>query len=64
MTAMRAFCLLLLTTLASSAVVAIPAPGILIDVHGYRLHIACEGYGAPTVVLDSLLEVMLWNGPQ
>lgn len=27
-------------------------PGMLIDVGGYRLHIACEGYGAPTVVFD------------
>lgn len=29
------------------------APGLLIDVGGYRLHIACEGYGTPTVVLDA-----------
>lgn len=28
------------------------APGMLIDVGGYRLHIDCEGYGAPTVILD------------
>lgn len=30
-----------------------PAPGVLIDVGGYRLHIACEGYGSPTVVFDA-----------
>ncbi len=29
------------------------APGLLIDVGGYRLHIACEGYGTPTVVFDA-----------
>ena len=28
-------------------------PGTLIDVGGYRLHINCEGYGAPTVVFDT-----------
>lgn len=42
----------MLTTLASNAVVAIPAPGILIDIGGHWLNIACEGYGTPTVVLD------------
>ena len=29
------------------------APGALIDVGGYRLHIVCEGYGTPTVVMDA-----------
>lgn len=29
------------------------APGLLIDVGGYRLHVACEGYGTPTVVFDA-----------
>jgi hypothetical protein len=28
-------------------------PGQLIDVGGYRLHLYCEGLGAPTVILDS-----------
>jgi len=29
-----------------------PAPGRLIDVGGYKLHIGCAGEGAPTVVID------------
>jgi pimeloyl-ACP methyl ester carboxylesterase len=29
-----------------------PAPGKLVDVGGYRLHLYCTGAGAPTVVLD------------
>lgn len=28
-------------------------PGNLIDVGGYRMHIACEGYGTPTVLVDT-----------
>lgn len=30
-----------------------PAPGRLIDVGGYRLHINCIGHGEPTVVLEA-----------
>ena len=30
-----------------------PAPGQLIDIGGYRLHIQCVGAGSPTVVLDA-----------
>ena len=30
-----------------------PAPGRLVDVGGYRLHIQCAGAGSPTVVLDA-----------
>jgi pimeloyl-ACP methyl ester carboxylesterase len=30
-----------------------PAPGQLVDVGGYRLHINCVGTGSPTVVLES-----------
>jgi pimeloyl-ACP methyl ester carboxylesterase len=30
-----------------------PAPGRLVDVGGYRLHLRCEGQGSPTVVLES-----------
>lgn len=29
------------------------APGLLLDVGGYRLHINCEGYGTPAVVFDA-----------
>jgi pimeloyl-ACP methyl ester carboxylesterase len=30
-----------------------PAPGQLVDIGGYRLHIHCIGAGSPTVVLDA-----------
>jgi pimeloyl-ACP methyl ester carboxylesterase len=30
-----------------------PAPGKLVDVGGYRLHINCQGQGGPTVVMES-----------
>jgi pimeloyl-ACP methyl ester carboxylesterase len=30
-----------------------PMPGTLVDVGGYRMHIACMGNGSPTVVLDA-----------
>src|SRR6476469_5742857 len=32
---------------------AYPAPGQLVDVGGYSLHIQCVGTGSPTVVLDA-----------
>jgi pimeloyl-ACP methyl ester carboxylesterase len=32
---------------------AYPAPGQLVDVGGYRLHINCTGTGSPTVVIDA-----------
>ena len=32
---------------------AYPAPGRLVDVGGFRLHIHCAGAGSPTVVLDA-----------
>jgi pimeloyl-ACP methyl ester carboxylesterase len=32
-----------------------PAPGVLVDVGGHRLHLACVGEGSPTVVLDAAL---------
>src|SRR6476659_927956 len=32
---------------------AYPAPGRLVDVGGYRLHLQCVGSGSPTVVLES-----------
>lgn len=40
-----------------------PAPGQLIDVGGYRLHIQCVGAGSPTVVLDAGLggSSLDWN---
>lgn len=31
----------------------LPAPGQLVDVGGYRLHIFCQGEGSPTVIVDS-----------
>jgi len=30
-----------------------PAPGKLVDVGGYRMHLHCSGQGSPTVILDS-----------
>jgi hypothetical protein len=30
------------------------APGELVDVSGYRLHIHCIGNGSPTIILDAL----------
>jgi pimeloyl-ACP methyl ester carboxylesterase len=32
---------------------AYPAPGVLIDVGGHRMHLNCIGDGSPTVVLDA-----------
>jgi pimeloyl-ACP methyl ester carboxylesterase len=32
---------------------AFPAPGQLVDIGGYRLHIHCTGTGSPTVVIDA-----------
>ncbi len=30
-----------------------PAPGKLVDIEGYRLHLHCTGTGSPTVILDA-----------
>ena len=30
-----------------------PAPGQMVDVGGYRLHIYCEGEGSPTVIMEA-----------
>lgn len=30
-----------------------PAPGEMIDIGGYRLHIYCEGQGSPTVIMEA-----------
>jgi pimeloyl-ACP methyl ester carboxylesterase len=32
-----------------------PAPGVMVDVGGHRLHLACIGEGSPTVILDAAL---------
>ena len=34
-----------------------PAPGALVDVGGFRLHLYCAGHGSPTVILNSGLGV-------
>jgi pimeloyl-ACP methyl ester carboxylesterase len=39
--------------MASGDATRYPAPGQLVDVGGYRMHIACMGSGAPTVLLNS-----------
>ena len=31
-----------------------PAPGEMVDVGGYKLHVYCTGSGSPTVILDAL----------
>ena|SRR5687767_7272474 len=31
-----------------------PAPGELVDVGGYQLHLNCIGNGSPTIILDAL----------
>lgn len=35
-----------------------PAPGQLVDVGGYRLHIYCVGQGSPTVILEAAADMM------
>ena len=30
-----------------------PAPGQLVDMGGYRMHISCQGEGSPTVILEA-----------
>lgn len=41
-----------------------PPPGRMLDVGGHRMHIQCEGSGAPTVVLDAGLggSSLDWDG--
>ena len=34
-----------------------PAPGRLVDIGGYRLHIHCLGHGFPAVILDAVWEI-------
>lgn len=34
---------------------AIPPPGTLVDIGGFRLHLHCTGDGSPTIVLDAAL---------
>ena len=35
--------------------VRVPPPGQLVDVGGFKLHVKCDGTGAPTVILDAAL---------
>jgi pimeloyl-ACP methyl ester carboxylesterase len=43
-----------------------PAPGLLVDIGGYRLHLLCEGEGPPTVVLEAGLGdfSLVWHDVQ
>lgn len=41
------------TIAAASDASALPPPGRLVDVGGFRLHIHCVGTGSPTVILDA-----------
>jgi pimeloyl-ACP methyl ester carboxylesterase len=45
---------------------ALPAPGQLVDVGGYRLHLHCLGSGSPTVILESALPAgsLVWGWVQ
>lgn len=38
---------------AAGDATAYPAPGRLVDVGGYRLHLDCRGEGSPTIVMDA-----------
>ena len=52
--AMTAAGLLSPVSMAASPVAqASSAPGKLVDIGGFRLHIHCEGEGAPTIIFDS-----------
>jgi pimeloyl-ACP methyl ester carboxylesterase len=43
-------------------ITAYPAPGQMVDVGGYRLHIDCQGTGTPTVVMEAGLTepALMW----
>jgi pimeloyl-ACP methyl ester carboxylesterase len=43
-----------------------PAPGRLVDIGGYRLHLNCQGAGSPTVLLESGIadDSLTWAGVQ
>lgn len=43
-----------------------PAPGVLVDVGGYNLHLYCMGEGSPTVVIETGLTVqaLSWKSVQ
>ena len=43
-----------------------PAPGKLVDVGGYRLHLLCMGYGSPTVIFESGVadDSLTWSAVQ
>src|SRR5262245_6724412 len=45
---------LILGARAKAALIAqYPAPGQMVDVGGYRLHINCTGRGSPTVIMEA-----------
>jgi len=56
---MLAILILVLVTLTAGVIVKSklakqhPAPGQLVDVGGYKMHINCTGQGSPTVILDA-----------
>ena len=56
---MLAILILVLVTLTAGAIAKSnlakqhPAPGQLVDVGGYKMHINCTGQGSPTVILDA-----------
>lgn len=56
-TSISAFLIALFATLlpawADDSFYDVPAPGVRVDLGGYKLHIHCQGEGSPTVVLDA-----------
>ena len=48
-----AHCIASLPTLAAPDTSLYEAPGKLVDVGGYRLHIHCQGQGLPALIFDS-----------
>jgi len=43
-----------------------PAPGRLVDVGGYRLHLLCSGHGSPTVIFEAGIadDSLTWSAVQ
>ncbi len=47
------FAFMYLASAQTAADQAAPAPGILVDVGGRKLHLYCTGKGSPTVILEA-----------
>jgi pimeloyl-ACP methyl ester carboxylesterase len=51
---------------SKSDIAKYPAPGKLVDVGGYRLHLLCMGHGSPTVIFESGVadDSLTWSAVQ